>query len=91
MNNDVGRQISSGIMTRDTLLNYVIYLVQFLSQVGLFVGALMIIKAGYKYGTAVFTGGKTPSMDDVKYAIYGVIVITFSYAIIRILSRAFLV
>jgi VIT1/CCC1 family predicted Fe2+/Mn2+ transporter len=49
----------------------------------------MIIYAGYKYASAVFSG-KSPSFSMVKDAIIGVLVIIFSYAIIKALSAAFL-
>ena len=76
-------------MTWDTLLDYAAYLVRFLSQVGLFIGAVMIIWAGYQYATAVFSGS-APSNDPIKNAIVGILVITFSYALIRIATRMFL-
>ncbi|MEI7918857.1 MAG: hypothetical protein WCH65_01220 [bacterium] len=35
--NNVGDQMASGIMTRDTLLDYVVYLIKFLSQLGILI------------------------------------------------------
>lgn len=52
----LGDQISSGIMSRDTLLQYIVYLVRFVSQVGILIGAVRIIYAGYIYATAIFNG-----------------------------------
>ena len=83
-------QIASGVMTRDTILNYGVYLLKFLSQAWLLVGALMFIYTGYKYIMSVITGDWEPNKDLIKNAIYGILIIIFSYAIMRILTRAFL-
>ncbi|MDR0607400.1 MAG: hypothetical protein LBG52_03420 [Candidatus Peribacteria bacterium] len=47
-------------MTRNTILQYLVYLVKFISQIGLVIGAGMIIYAGYLYATDIF-GGKPSS------------------------------
>ena len=86
---DLGAQFASGAFTWNTLLNYVVYLVRFLSQIALVIGAGMIVWSGYKYAAAAFTG-KAADSGDVKNAIYGVLVVIFSYAIMRILTEAFL-
>jgi len=83
-------QIASGVMTWNTILNYGVYLLKFLSQAWLLVGALMFIYTGYKYIMSVITGDGEPSKNNIKYAIYGILIIIFSYAIMRILTRAFL-
>ncbi|MEI8091155.1 MAG: hypothetical protein WCG98_02665 [bacterium] len=83
--------MASGIMTRETLLDYVVYIVRFLSQIGLVIGALMIIYAGYLYATSVFSGGNVAKGNTaIKNAIIGVIVVAFSYAIMKLLTSAFL-
>jgi hypothetical protein len=87
---DTATQIASGVMTRDTLFNYGVIVLKFLSQAGLLVGALMFIYTGYKYIMSVITGDWDPSKDLIKHAIYGILIIIFSYAIMRILTRAFL-
>ncbi|MDR0650318.1 MAG: hypothetical protein LBG59_02685 [Candidatus Peribacteria bacterium] len=51
---ELKQQIATGIMNWNTILQYLIYLTRFVSQIGLFIGALMIIFAGYKYATNVF-------------------------------------
>ena len=83
--------MASGIFTWDTLLDYLVYLVKFLSQLGIFIGACFIIYAGYIYASNVFTG-KEPSSGKtaISNAVIGVIVITFSYAIMRAITVAFL-
>ena len=85
---DVGAQFASGAFTRNTLLNYVVYLVRFLSQMALVVGAVMIIYAGYKYAASAF--GQKPDPALIKNAIIGVLIVIFSYALIKILTSAFL-
>lgn len=89
--NNVGDQIASGIMTRDTLLNYIVYLVRFLSQIGLVIGVLMIIYAGYLYASSIFSpSNMSKGKAAITNAIIGVLVIAFSYAIIKLLTSAFL-
>ncbi len=87
----VGDQLASGILTRDTLLNYVVYLVRFLSQIGLVIGVLMIIYAGYLYASSVFDpSNMSKGKSAISNAIIGVLVVAFSYAIIKLLTSAFL-
>ena len=88
---NVGDQLASGIMTWDTLLNYVVYLVRFLSQIGIFIGVMMIIYAGYLYATSIFNpGNMSKGKSAITNAIIGVLVIAFSYAIMKLLTSAFL-
>lgn len=47
-------QLATGIMNWDTLFNYVVYLIKFLSQIGMLIGTIMLIYAGYKYATQIF-------------------------------------
>ena len=80
-------------MTWDTLLDYVVYVVRFLSQIGLLIGAAMVIYAGYLYATSVCSGsdsGVGKGKEAVSKAIIGVVVIASAYAIMRILTTAFL-
>jgi len=83
-------RMASWIMSRDTLLDYVVYLIRFLSQVGLLIGAIMIVYAGYQYATDIMGGDASKWKSSVKYAIIWVVVISFSYAIIRILTNMFI-
>ncbi len=87
---NTAEQIASGVMTWNTILDYGVLLLKFLSQAWLLVGALMFIYTWYKYIMSVITGDGEPSKDNIKYAIYGILIIVFSYAIMRILTRAFL-
>jgi len=87
----VGDQIASGIMTRDTLLDYVVYLVRFLSQIGIVIGVVMIIYAGYLYASSVFSpSNMSKGKSALTNAIIGVLVVAFSYAIMKLLTSAFL-
>ena len=78
------QQIASWIMTRNTILNYIVFIVKFLSQLWLLVWAWFIMFAWYKYMVSLFTWGKAPS-STLKNAIIWIIIVIFSYAIMRIL------
>jgi len=71
MKDSVGDQMASGIMTRDTLLDYVVYLVKFLSQIGIVIGVLMIIYAGYLYASSIFDAS---NMSKGKTAITNAVI-----------------
>lgn len=93
LSNSVGDQFASGIMTWDTLIRYVVYLVRFLSQIALVIWAIMIIYAGYVYATGIFTSswdGASEGNKAIRYAIEGIVVVASAYAIMRILTSAFL-
>jgi hypothetical protein len=93
LSNSVGDQFASGIMTWDTLIRYVVYLVRFLSQIALVIGAIMIIYAGYIYATGIFTSswdGASEGNKAIRYAIEWIVVVASAYAIMRILTSAFL-
>lgn len=79
------QQIASWIMTRDTIMNYIVFVVQFLSQLWLLVWAWFIMFAWYKYMLSVFNWWKTPA-STLKNAIIWVIIVIFSYAIMKILT-----
>lgn len=79
------KQISSWIMNWDTIMNYLVFIVKFLSQLWLVVGTWFIMYAWYKYMLSVFEWWKTPS-ETIKNAIIWVIIVIFSYAIMRILT-----
>ena len=85
----VDEQLATWIMTRDTILDYTVLLLRFLSQVGLMIVGIMIVYAGYRYILNVLEAAE-PDPSLIKNAIIGIMVIIFSYAIMRILTRAFL-
>lgn len=78
-------QIASWIMNRNTIMNYLVFVVKFLSQLWLLVWAWFIMYAWYKYMLSVFSWWKTPS-STLKNAIIWVIIVIFSYAIMKILT-----
>ena len=86
--------LSSGIVTRDTILCLVVRLVKFIANMALIVGSLMIIYAGYLYVTTALSGSSADSTskanEAVKDAMIGVTIVVFSYAIQRIVTQAFL-
>lgn len=83
-------QIVTGVMTRDTIFNYLVVVLKFLSQGWLLVWGLMFVYTWYKYIMSIITWDGEPSKNNIKYAIYGILIIIFSYAIMRLLTRAFL-
>ena len=87
---NTNQQIVSGIMTRDTLLNYGILVLKRLSQAGIAMGSLMLIYVGYQYILSVITGKEQVNRSLIRNAMIGILVIIFSYAIMRILTRTFL-
>lgn len=93
LSNSVGDQFASGIMTWDTLIRYVVYLVRFLSQIALVIWAIMIIYAGYIYATGIFNSswdGASEGNKAIRYAIEWIVVVASAYAIMRILTSMFL-
>lgn len=88
---ELWEELASGIMNWDTLLDYVVYLIRFISQLGILIWAIMIVIAGYKYAIAIFTSGEPKwANDNITNAIIGVVVIASSYAFMKILTAAFL-
>ena len=78
-------QIATWIMNRDTLINYLVYIVQFASQLWLLVWWWFIMYAWYKYMLSIFNNWWAPS-STIKNAIIGVIIVIFSYAIMKTLT-----
>lgn len=86
---DIEKQLATWIMTRDTLINYLVYVVKFLSQLWLAVWAWFIIYAWYTYMLSVFNWWKAKP-EVIKNAIIWVIIVIFSYAIMKTLTAIFL-
>jgi len=89
----LGNQFASGIFNRDSILCLVVQVVRFVSNMALVVWALMIIYAGYIYAMSVFNSdsfGVGKGHEAIKRAIIGIVVVTFSYAIINFVIEAFL-
>lgn len=88
--NDLGAQFATGTFSWNGIMWYLVLVIRLISQLALIVWACMIVFAGYKYATAVFYGKAPNTTDTIKNAIIGVLIVIFSYAIMRILQSAFL-
>ena len=78
-------RMAGWILYIDDIMNYLVFVVQFLGQLWLVVWTIFIIYAWYKYMLSIFRWWETPS-STVKNAIIWVIIVIFSYAIMRILT-----
>jgi len=83
-------KMASGIMDRDTILDYVVYLVKFMSQLGLLIGALMFIYAWYMYATQIMWWDEGKWKKAMTNAIIWVVVLSFSFAILKIVTNMFI-
>ena len=83
--NSPAQQLNSWIMNRDTIMKYLVFVIKFLSQIWLVIWVGFIMYSGYKYMINVFTWN---SIDKsmVPNAIIWVIIIIFSYAIMKTLT-----
>ncbi len=82
-------KFTSWIINRDFFIEYLIHVVKILSQLWFVAWAIFIIIAGYKYMLSVFNWWKADSRI-VKNAIIWVIIIIFSYAILKFFTAIFL-
>ena len=81
-------QFATGIMTRDTLLDYATYLVRFIGQIALFVAALAIIFLWYKKATTILTEWwKSTALVKV---ISWLLVVIFAYVIVKTVVSMFI-
>ena len=88
---DLGSAFTTGIFNRDLILLYIAYLVQFLSQLGMLIWGIMVVYAGYLYAGSIFGFSNIPQTKTaIKNAITGILVISFSYAILKILTSMFI-
>lgn len=76
------QQLASWIMNWNTIMNYIVYVVKFLSQIWLAIGAIFIMYAWYQYMLSVFSWKNAPS-GTIKNAIIWVFIVIFSYAILK--------
>jgi hypothetical protein len=86
----IGNQLSTGILTRDSILDIVAYAVRKLSELALLIGWLTIVYAGYLYSMSVRQWSVWEANSAIQNAVIGILVIIFSYSLIRIISGAFL-
>lgn len=91
---DLWAMLSSGIVTWDTIICLLIRIVKFVANMALIVGSAMIIYAGYLYTISALSGTSvdetSKANEAIKNAALGVVIVTFSYAIQRIVTEAFL-
>lgn len=78
-------QLATWIMNRDTIMNYLVFIVQFLSQLWLVVWTVFIMYAWYKYMISIIYWKWSPS-GTLSNAIIWVIIVIFSYAIMKTLT-----
>ncbi len=84
-------QLWSGIMNRNTILMLLNKIVIFIANSALVVGAAMVIYAWYLYTSHVFSWADASTANNaIKYAIIGIVVVIFSYTILRFVLHAFL-
>jgi hypothetical protein len=77
-------QFATGVMTWDTILDYAVYIIKFLGQVALLVGAVMLIYFGYQKALAKWTN------SALLHVIIWILVVIFSYVIIRTIWYMFI-
>lgn len=77
--------LNSWIINRNCIMNYLVFVIKFLGQFWLVVWTGFIMYAGYKYMLSVFNWNRT-SPEIVKNAIIWVIIVVFSYAIMKTLT-----
>ena len=82
---------ASWVFSWNSVFDFFQKLAKTLSWIGLVIWAAMIVYAGYKYATWVFTWDAAKWWQDaVKWAIYWVLIVIFSYAIMKLLISTFL-
>ena len=88
---DLWTAFQTWIMSRNSLLNYVVYLMRFINQLGLLIWSIMILYAGYQYAWTIFKfWDPTKGKNAIKNAIIWILVIVFSYGIWKALESMFL-
>lgn len=88
---DLGSAFATGIFNRNLILLYIAYLVQFLSQLGILIWGIMVVYAGYLYAGTIFGFWDVKwAKSAIEQAIKGILVISFSYAILKILTSMFI-
>lgn len=81
----LSQQMASWIMNRNTIMNYLVFVIKFLSQLWLTVWTGFIIFAGYKYMISLWNSTQT-SNQTIKNAIIWIVIVIFSYAIMKSLT-----
>lgn len=83
--------LASWIMDWDTILLYAARFVNYMSQLWIFIGACFLVYAGYVYATSIFNNGDVKKWNTaIHNALLWVVIITFSYALMKFIVSAFL-
>lgn len=88
---DLGGQIRAGVFSRSSILQIGVYALRFMMQLALVIGSAFVIRSGYQYAWFALGFGdpkKWPSY--IKNAAIWILIISLSYAIIKLLQMAFL-
>ncbi len=83
----LGDQLASWIMSRDTILDYCVYLAKFLWELALLLWAMAIIFMWYK---RIFRNLKPQSDNPLWKIILWLLIIIFAYAIVKLIWSAFI-
>ena len=88
---DLGAAFETGVFSWNIVISYLVYLLRFISQLGLLIWAVMILYAGYQYATFIFGfWGPSEAKTTINRAIQWVLILVFSFAIWRGLTVMFL-
>lgn len=88
---NLGSQIASWVVTRDTILLLVTSIVKFVSNAALVVWSLMVIYAWYLYIMSAIAWDQTSKANEaIKDAVIWIVLVIFSYAIQAFVIQAFL-
>lgn len=90
-NGDIGVAFATGVFNRNIIISYIIYIVKFLSQIGLLIWGIMILYAGYQFATNTFWWDPSKAKAAIMNAIKGVWVVIFAAAILRTLTSMFII
>lgn len=87
-NLSIQEQFNWWILTWNSIMQYLVFVVKFLSQFWVLIWACFIIYAWYNYMMSCFNNWSTSS-KTIQNAIIWVLIVIFSYAIMKILSAIF--
>jgi hypothetical protein len=77
-------QFATGVMTWDTILDYAVYIMKFLWQLALLIGAVMLIYFWYQKAITKWTN------SALLHLIIWILVVIFSYVIIKAIWYMFI-
>ncbi len=88
---DLWGQIRSWIFSRNSILQLAVYALRFMMQLALVIWSGFVIRAWYQYaGFALGFGDPKKWPSYIKNAAIGILIISLSYSIIKLLQMAFL-